>query len=151
MHFSALAHETRLLDLRVPMADEVMSRHFTPCLVSPERVYTSLFSRAFYRAAFAGAGTGARLRCKHMRLRSVRQHANPSRGLACTVISVRVLKIATVQERVVVKLREWMETGVPEYGLLSFGEIQELQNAARCGRHYLQTAMQQVFAFLCFI
>lgn len=30
------------------------------------------------------------------------------------------------------KLREWMENGVPEYGLLSFGQIQELQAETRC-------------------
>jgi hypothetical protein len=53
-----------------------------------------------------------------------------------------------VQERVVLKLREWMETGVPEYGLLSFGEIQELQDATRCGRHYVHTVVQRAFAFV---
>ena len=40
------------------------------------------------------------------------------------------------------KLREWMETGVPEYGLLSFGQVQELQEVIRCGRHRFQQLAQ---------
>ena len=31
-----------------------------------------------------------------------------------------------------------METGVPEYGLLSFGQVQELQEVIRCGHHCAQ-------------
>ena len=49
-----------------------------------------------------------------------------------------LLLLLLEQECVVLKLREWMENGVPEYGLLSFGQIQELQAETRCVCHSSQ-------------